>query len=347
MNLSERIEAFAELGFILRSVAAGKNVKAARMLPGVMERQQSLNPWFTPENVRMAVKSIGLKLTEENLRVWTAMYPALSEKYVPLKIGVIMAGNIPLVGFHDFLSVLISGNELIARTSSKDSGLIVQIGEILASLHSGFGKVISFSDGTISGFDAVIATGSDNTSRYFESYFSRYPHIIRKNRNSVAVLTGDESDEDYQNLGKDIFTYFGLGCRSVSKLYVPEGFGFERMIRNLDSYSGIINHNKYASNYDYNMAVYMINRQIFKDTGYLLLREEKSLTSPVSVLHYEYYTSPSEPVNRIETLKDGIQCVVSSSAVPFGKSQEPELWDYADNYDTIDFLLKKNLPGIL
>jgi hypothetical protein len=346
MDLGQRITAFTELGQILRKSLAGEGTKREQELNDLILRQQSLNQWFTPENVRMAIGAIAEKLTEENLRNWTGRYPALREKYVPYTTAVIMAGNIPLVGFHDFLTVLISGNRVMAKTSSKDSELIKYIAGILCSINKEFTGLIEFSEGSLSGFDAVIATGSDNSSRYFEYYFGKYPNIIRKNRNSVAVITGDETDIEFTELGKDVFSYFGLGCRNVSKLFLPAGFRVEIIPDNWSAYSPIVNHSKYANNYEYNMAVWLVNREKFLDTGYILLREEKTLVSPIATLYYEYYDSPERLSADLDGLKDKIQCIAGKGYSKFGTLQSPELWDYSDNIDTLDFLLKKNMSGL-
>ncbi len=346
MNLEERIKSFSALGEILRDAFDGKDGSIREKLNTLINNQEKHNPWFTPDNARMALKAIANELTSENLIKWTRVYRGLDKIKYPLRVGVIMAGNIPLVGFHDFLSVLISGNKLIAKTSSKDSEMMVFISDILCSVNPEFKDFISFTEETISGFDAVIATGSDNSSRYFEYYFGKYPNIIRKNRNSVAVIDGNETDIELENLGKDIFSYFGLGCRNVSKIFVPAGYDFERMIRNWKGFSGIINHCKYANNYDFNMAVYLVNKEKFLNTGYLILKENKGLSSPVSVLYYEYYKNIDSVLERINNLKEKIQCVVGRNNIPFGQAQSPRLWEYADNIDTLDFLLKKNMSGI-
>ena len=347
MTLDQRIESFSELGNILRNIPDGKETSSGKGFLALIENQQKANPWFTPGNVRMAVKSIADKLTDENLKKWTDAYPALNSDHKPLDIGVIMAGNIPLVGFHDFLTVLISDNGLKAKTSSKDAELIKAIGDILISINKEFSDRIEFVSGELKDFELVIATGSNNSSRYFEYYFGRYPHIIRKNRNSVAIIEGDESDEDFKKLGTDIFSYFGLGCRNVSKIYLPAEFDFHRMISNWNDFLSIVNNNKYANNYEYNLAVNMVNREKFLDTGFLILKESRSLPSPVAVLHYQYYSSPEEVLNDIESQSEQIQCVVSKKNIPFGMSQSPELWDYADNIDTLDFILKKKMSGIM
>lgn len=220
MKLKERIESFSGLGEVLRNSLEEKDNKNSAVLTELVNNQYLKNEWFTPENVRTAVKAIADELTEENLIKWTNAYPELKEKTNPVKAGVIMAGNIPLAGYHDFLSVLISGNNIIAKTSSKDSVLIAYISDILCSLNPGFSEKIEFTEGTLSNFDVIIATGSNNSSRYFEYYFGKYPNIIRKNRNSIAVIEGNETADEIKSLGTDIFSYFGLGCRNVSKIYL-------------------------------------------------------------------------------------------------------------------------------
>ncbi|HUX95242.1 MAG TPA: acyl-CoA reductase [Bacteroidales bacterium] len=341
MKLKERISAFAELGLRLRNALPGPDKKGDQQLSELINNQQYKNAWFTPTNVTSAIEALANELTPENLSRWTEMYPGLTRESPPHTVGIIMAGNIPLVGFHDFLCVLITGNRLLAKTSSKDSELIVYIAELLYSINTGFNDMIRFTDGTLSGFDAVIATGSNNSSRYFEYYFSRYPNIIRKNRNSIAILKGDESEKDIQELGNDVFSYFGLGCRNVSKIFIPDNYNLNKLLKQWGKFSGVIQNNKYANNYDYNKAVYLVNKYKFFDSGHLLLKEEKGLSSPVSVLYYEYYNSYNSIMQHIEEMKDKIQCIVGSGNIPFGESQQPKLWDYADGTDTIDFLLKK------
>jgi hypothetical protein len=347
MILTERIESFSELGETLRNCIENKTSRYSSDLEKIINNQQFKNPWFTPENVRMAVKVISDELTYENLTRWTNMYPALYSANSPVNVGVIMAGNIPLVGFHDFLSVLISGNNIIAKTSSQDPELIVFLGNILSRINPDFRDKMTFTDGLLKGFDAVIATGSNNSSRYFEYYFGKYPHIFRKNRNSIAVIEGEETENELAGLGSDILSYFGLGCRNVSKIYIPEGYKYENMVSNWTKFSSIINHNKYANNYDYNKAIYLVNKEEFFDTGYLLLKNSVSFSSPVAVLYFEFYRSLNEVHSHIRKISEQIQCIVSRNYVPFGMAQSPRLWDFADGIDTIDFLLKKNIPGIL
>ncbi len=347
MNLNERIDAFAALGKMIMESLAGNENNFSTGLNHIIENQQIKNEWFTPGNVRMSLQSIGEVLTIENLIKWTDSYPELKEKSSPLNIGVIMAGNIPLVGFHDFLSVLISGNNILAKTSSKDSELIFFISEVLYSLNSAFKEKIKFFNENLSGFDSIIATGSDNSSRYFEYYFGQYPNIIRKNRNSVAIIDGNETGGELKGLGKDIFSYFGLGCRNVSKIYVPKGYDFSFMICNWEAYTEVINHRKYANNYDFSKAVYLVNKVKFTDTGYLLLTENSGLASPVAVVYFEYYESHDNLMKTIGDQREKIQCIAGENHTPFGKAQLPDLWDYADGIDTIEFILKKFRTGIL
>lgn len=339
MNLEERINSFAILGETLRNAETGRD---QTLLNNLIDSQQNYNPWFTPENVRRAITAIADELTEENLSKWIAAYPGLTKERNPMRVGVIMAGNIPLAGFHDFLSVLITGNILVAKTSSKDHELINYLSNSLCSVNPLFRNRIEFTEGTLLNFDVIIATGSDNSSRYFDYYFGKYPNIIRKNRNSIAIIEGDETDNELEALGSDIFSYFGLGCRNVSKVYFPQGFDITTILKSWEGFKGVINHSKYANNYDFNKAVYLVNKEFFYDTGYLLLKEDTKISSPVSVLHYEMYESQDAVKQLTEHLKEKIQCITGNNYIPFGKSQSPHLWDYADGIDTIEFLLKKN-----
>jgi hypothetical protein len=342
MYLEERISAFAELGAILRASVEGKT-SFSEKLEILTESQHYKNPWFTPVNVRHALSSVAKLLTTDNLRKWTGPYLLPEENNNPATIGIIMAGNIPLVGFHDYLSVLITGNKLVAKTSSRDPDLVVFLTDILCSIDSRFSQHIKLSAGTISDFDAVIATGSDNSSRYFEYYFGKYPHIIRKNRNSVAILDGSERGEELEALGNDIFSYFGLGCRSVSKLYLPDGYRIEELPGSWKKWENLAEHSKYANNLDFNKAVYLVNREKFHDGVFVLLREEKRLSSPVGVLYYEYYSKVGRLREELEAESNKIQCIVSRDHTPFGHAQMPDLWDYADGADTIEFLSEKNI----
>jgi hypothetical protein len=347
MNLQERIKSLSSLGEVLRNCLDYNSGSRFEELDNLINNQHKTNPWFTAENVRMALRAIAEELTWDNLTLWTDHYPDLKNEGRVLNAGIIMAGNIPLVGFHDFLSVLISGNSLVAKTSSKDNELIRFISDILCSINPSFTEKIKFTEGTLENFDVIIATGSDNSSRYFEYYFGKYPNIIRKNRNSVAILKGDETDEELEKLGVDIFSYFGLGCRNVSKLLLPEGYDIESLYPRWKRFSNIISHTKYANNYDFNKAVYIVNKESFSDSGFILLKEENKISSPVSVLYYSFYESQYAVEQETELHRERIQCIVGKDHIPFGQAQSPHLWDYADGIDTVDFLLKKNIAGIL
>ena len=254
-----------------------------------------------------------------------------------------MAGNIPLVGFHDFLSVLISGHKVLVKTSSNDQHLIKFLANYLISIEPELADRITFTDGKLENFDAVIATGSNNTARYFEYYFKNKPSIIRKNRNSIAILNGNESHEDLVNLGEDIFRYFGLGCRNVSKLFVPKGYSFDAFFRAIFEYQDVIHYEKYSNNYDYNKAVFLMSNFKLLDNGFLTLKEDSSYSSPISSIFYEYYDSLSDLKSRLKNDEDQIQCIVSNdlteNSIAFGQTQKPKLWDYADNVDTLEFLI--------
>jgi hypothetical protein len=302
---------------------------------------QSHNGWFTPEQVHHSIASWTEALTEENLNEWLANYTITEESNK--NIGIILAGNIPLVGFHDFLSVLITGNNVLVKTSSNDQHLIKFLAKYLISIDSRLQNKITFVEGKLEGFDAIIATGSNNTSRYFEYYFKKKPSIIRKNRNSVAVLNGKETTEDLIALGEDIFRYFGLGCRNVSKIFVPKGYEFKTFFEAIYEYKDVIFYERYANNYDYNKAVFLMSLYKLLDNEFLTLKEDTSYSSPISSVFYEYYDNIEDLKTRLENDAPQIQCVVSSNlienSIPFGQTQKPMLWDYADNIDTLDFLL--------
>ncbi len=302
---------------------------------------QSHNGWFTPENVYFSIQSWAIALTEDNLNKWLSEYDFSAVK--TKTVGLILAGNIPLVGFHDFLSVLISGHKVLIKTSSNDQKLLPFLSNYLISLNPELKDVITFTDEKLTNFDAIIATGNDNSARYFNFYFKDKPSIIRKNRNSVAVLTGNESQEQLIALGSDIFTYFGLGCRNVSKLFVPQNYDFKTFFEAIYQFKDVIYYPKYANNYDYNKAVFLMSNFKLLDNEFLTLKEDSSFASPISSVFYEFYTDISELKNRLASQKDQIQCLVSDdlfqNSVQFGATQTPLLSDYADNVDTIKFLL--------
>lgn len=351
MELQQRINAFAILGDFLGQFAAEMPVKNPgipendRFYSGmleIMESSHAHNAWFTPDNLRYAFRSWSQALSEANLKKWVSNYSI--KDHDPKTIGIVMAGNVPLVGFHDFLSVLITGNKVHAKLSSNDKYLLPFLAEYLQVIAPDLKGFISFTEGPFKGFDAVIATGSNNTARYFEYYFEKYPHIIRKNRNAVAVLNGKESKAELKGLANDIFRYFGLGCRNVSKLFVPEGYNFDAFFNAVYEWKEVIQHNKYINNYDYNKAIYLMSNAELLDNEFLLLKKDFAISSPISVVFYETYSSLPQLEKNLETNAEAIQCIVANGGIKnevgFGKAQIPELWDYADGIDTVAFLLK-------
>jgi hypothetical protein len=310
----------------------------------LIQLSQSHNGWYTPEQVYFSIQSWAKALTQENLDQWTSSYDFTTTE--SKTIALILAGNIPLVGFHDFISVLLSGHNVLVKTSSDDQHLLPFLAKYLITIEPQLANKITFVEGKLENFDGVIATGSNNTARYFEYYFKDKPSIIRKNRNSVAVLNGQETKEQLIALGEDIFRYFGLGCRNVSKLFVPKDYSFDAFFEAIFEYQDVIHYEKYANNYDYNKAVFLMSNFKLLDNGFLTLKEDSSHASPISSVFYEYYDSLAEIEKRFETEADTIQCVVSNNlvqnSIPFGQSQLPQLWDYADNVDTISFSLTIN-----
>lgn len=341
--IEQRIRAFAALGGGMRDGAAGVASGHAGRFAGLIETLHLTNPWFTPDNARLALSSVGNALTEENLHRWLSAYPEAHSERQPVTVGVIMAGNIPLVGFHDLLSVLITGNRLQAKLSAKDELLMKAVTDTLIFIEPSFKPLVELTSDRLKGFDMVIATGSNNTSRYFEYYFRNVPSIIRRNRNSIAILDGNETPGELKRLGDDIFSYFGLGCRNVSKLYVPHGYDVSGLLQYWSRYESLRSHHKYSVNYDHNKAIMMVNREPFNDGGFVLLKEASSLTPPMAVLHYGFYDEGEVPEYGGVLSEKMLQCVTGHGRLPFGKSQQPELWDYADNIDTVSFVLKKNM----
>lgn len=349
MDRKARIRLFVHLGVILHEIAEDKDYSGYHLgvskeeyedFRGIVARVHVFNPWFTPENVRKALHGIAGWLTEEKLTNWVESYP---ESTVSKRVGMVMAGNIPLVGFHDFLCVLLSGHVAVCKFSSNDNKLWPGLIGLLIALDEGISVQIRVSPAKLGEVDAIIATGSDNSSRYFEHYFSRYPHIIRKNRTSVAVLTGKETDEELRLLGNDIFNYYGLGCRNVSQLLVPQEYDLNRFFGAILPFSDIINHHKYANNFDYYRALYLMNQEAILENGFVLLRFSDQLFTPLSVVNCMRYADGQEVVDYLAANSDKIQVVVGRDYVPFGQSQSPGLTDYADGVDTMAFLsqLKK------
>ena len=298
------------------------------------------NGWFTPENIRMALEGIVRMLDESSLRKFAL---DIKEPLLPKTVAVIMAGNIPLVGFHDFLSVLLSGNRILIKPATDDTLLITFLAECIQKWEPTLKDNIFFAEGRLFNFDAVIATGSNNSALYFEKYFGKYPHIIRKNRTSVAVLSGLEGSEDLRLLGQDVFSYFGLGCRNVSKLYVPKGYDFNLFYESIFSYSDSIQNKKYGNNHEYNRAIYLLNQEKFLDNNFLILRESNQLHSPIAVLFYEYYERLDRLIPALKKIEEELQCIVTDQSLPlktiaFGKTQIPSVFDFSDNINTLDFL---------
>lgn len=338
--------AFVRLGSILRFLGqnapwpgynSGLTKDEYEGLNAVILKQKGLNGWFTEEVVRGSMYAIGNELMDEKIAAWLAPY---RYSVNPKKVAVIMAGNIPLVGFHDFLSVLLSGNSVVAKLSSDDPLLLKELTKVLLVFQPELKSRIRYTDGRIGEVDAVIATGSDNSQRYFEQYFGKYHHLFRGHRTSVAVLDGSETDEELRNLGADLFTYFGLGCRNVTHLIVPESYDFDPFFSAILPYSEVINNNKYANNYDYNKAVYLLNRIPLIDNNFILLNENRALFSRIAMLNYHYYSSQEEVEHYLEEHKSQIQVVCGHGYLPFGKAQSPGLADYADHIDTMNWLEK-------
>lgn len=337
MDLEERIRAFGMLGERIGKISQDEFEQLAIKI-------ENNNNWFTKEHTKEAFNAWAEILTISNLNRWLLPYQ-LSKPIKMRDIGVLMAGNIPAVGFHDVLSVLVSGHFASVKLSSSDTvsiqWLLGQLVEIEPKFHSRF----SFEE-MLKGKDAYIATGSDNSARYFDYYFGKYPNIIRKNRTSVAILNGRESQKDLKALGKDIFQYFGMGCRNVSKLFVPKNANLETFLESINDFQFMASHHKYLNNYDYNKSIFLVNQEEHLDNGFLLLKESKELVSPIAVLYYEYFDDLSDLEQKLEMVKGKIQCVVSKDgwikgSLDLGTAQCPNLEDYADGIDTIEFL--KNL----
>jgi len=351
MTLTESKKAFIELGKFLSQFSLSNNEPNEAVLHNaifyndfitLIELSQSHNGWFTQEQVYFAIQQWADALTPQKLDEWLNRYDL--EGIEPKTVGLILAGNIPLVGFHDFLSVLVAGHKALVKLSSNDKHLLPFLANYLIAVEPAMADRIIFTEEKMEGFDAVIATGSNNTSRYFEYYFRNKPSIIRKSRNSVAVLTGNETTEELTALGEDIFRYFGLGCRNVSKLFVPRDYDFKNFFEAMYAYKDVIFYDRYANNYDYNKAVFLMSNFKILDNEFLTVKEDKSHASPISSVFYEFYDDMAEIEERLDAEQEHIQCVVGSNriknSIAFGQTQQPGLLDYADNVDTISFLSK-------
>ena len=332
MNLQRRIELFSQLGAYLQSDDPGWIL--------TKERAFQENGWFTPEFIDLAANNIAKYfLDEQILREWTSAYNLPEENKNPQRVGIVMAGNIPMVGFHDLLSVIISGNIAIVKPSSKDDVLMRHITTKFGEWDAEMQLLIKF-ETILKGCDAYIATGSNNSAGHFDYYFRKYPHIIRRNRTSVAVLSGDESNEELNALADDIYLYFGLGCRNVTKVYVPQDYDFIPLLNAGKKYNYLAEQNKYKNNYDYNLAILILNREKYMTNESLLLVENPSIFSPISQLNYEYYSDLHSLLESLRSNPD-LQGVVGKDFIPFGKAQTPGIRDYADGVDTMEFLINQ------
>ncbi|MDT0559539.1 acyl-CoA reductase [Ichthyenterobacterium sp. W332] len=351
MQLQHRINAFVKLGQFLDQFSIAEPIKNNTVafndvffdgFKHQLKLAQEHNGWFTKANLLYAIQGWAKVLTDKKLTEWLSHYDFCNS--TPKQVAIIMAGNIPMVGFHDFLSVLISGHRVLVKQSSNDKHLVPFLAKYLEYVEPAFKGKISFTEQKLEGYDAVIATGSNNTARYFEYYFKNKPSIIRRNRNSVAVLQGNETEEQLEALSNDVFRYYGLGCRSVSKLFVPKNYNFDAFFKAIYKWHPVINEAKYANNYDYNKAVYLMSEFDMLENGFLMIKEDKSYASPIATVFYEHYESKETLISKLEKDKEQIQCVVSngliSNEVNFGETQNPELSDYADGIDSISFLLK-------
>ena len=328
MNLINRINLMSRLGEYMRSDEPDWVL--------AKEKAYLENGWFIPAFTDLAATHISRNyLDKPLLEEWAARYD-IKENNIPRSVGIVMAGNIPLVGFHDLLAVFISGNKAVIKPSSKDSALLKQLVAKLTEWDPAVAGLIRFQD-MLKDCDAYIATGSNNSSRYFDYYFGKYPHIIRRNRTSAAILTGTETPAELEQLADDVHLYFGLGCRNVTKIFVPEGYPFVPLLESFRKYSYFADHHKYKNNYDYNLAICIMNNTFYMTNGSLLLLEEQSVFSPISQLNYQYYRKPEELTGQLKN-NDDLQCIIGQGFTAFGRAQHPSLTDYADGTDTMHFL---------
>jgi hypothetical protein len=329
MNLQERINLIGRLGeYMLSETEAWQEAK---------EKAVRENSWFIPEFVELAVKNIAESFLEKDaLTNWANHYKLETLDTEPKIVGIVMAGNIPLVGFHDLLCVFITGHIAHVKASSKDEVLIKHLVSVMASWNNKVNELISFSV-MLKGCDAYIATGSNNTAGYFDYYFGKYPNIIRRNRTSVAILSGNETNKELDKLADDVYQYFGLGCRNITKLYVPEEYDFIPLLSAFKKYNYLADHHKYKNNYDYNLAIHLLNKKYYMSNESLLVVEDASFFSPISQLNYEYYKDVDQLIASLNG-KEELQCIAGQNFTGFGQVQAPSLFDYADGIDTFQFL---------
>lgn len=338
LTLDERIEALSKLGELIGNLHSEEKNELFR-------RANNQNSWFTEVSMESALDGLSKLLDKQKLLNWLSSYQ-IPEITQPRKVGILMAGNIPGVGFHDLMCVLVSGHIAVPKLSSADSYFSNWLIQQLVQVEPRLEEYIQIEE-MLKGMDAYIATGSDNSARYFNYYFGKYPSIIRANRTSVAILTGEESEETLDRLGKDIFLYFGLGCRNVSKIFVRNVEQLQHFLDVMEKFSWVAINHKYLNNYEYIKSIYLVNSEPHLDNGFLILRESKELVSPIGVLFYEVYDSAEDLMNLLNSQETKIQCIVGdpeviSGAIPFGEAQYPEPWDYADKVDTLEFLIRLN-----
>ena len=333
MQISDRILLLTQLGETIKS--------RPQSLQYAMARAKTENGWFSPQDINYALDAATEHYLNANeLQQWVDDYPDLPNHKTPKVVALILAGNIPLVGLHDLLCVFMSGNIAQIKLSSKDTVLMKWVIDTLCELSPDFTNYVQIVD-VLKGFDAVIATGSDNSGRYFDYYFAKYPHIIRRNRSSVAVLTGNETYTEILQLGNDIFRYFGLGCRNVSQVLVPTNYDFPKLLLQLEYFADAMQHHKFKNNYDYNRSIYLLNKQFHYASDFLMLIDSPQVSSPIAVLHFQYYANNQQLNNYLSANEQQIQCVIGSNApyTPFGEAQQPTLWNYADGIDTLQWLV--------
>ncbi len=334
IDLDKKIKALIELGSQINAISLDEKLE-------LFYNAGIANAWFIPENLALALEGIAFMLQKSQLEHWLQQYQFLNNNRIPKKVGVIMAGNIPGVGMHDAIAVLLSGHILYAKLSKDDTVLMTWLLNKLKVIEPSFLNFIVYTD-QLKDIEALIATGSDNSSRYFEYYFSKIPHIIRKNRTSLAILDGNESKDDIMNLGKDIFTYFGLGCRNISKLLIPQNYDLTLFFEAIYPFNWVLENRKYANNYEYNRAIYLMNQEEFLDNNFLLIKESTEMVSPIGVLYYSRYSNTDQVLDLLNENSAKIQCIAVSNPkgkeVRFGQAQKPNVWDYADGIDTLSFL---------
>lgn len=351
IDIEKRINVLITFGGVLNEISDKLSLSADTEFSKVIDRAGNENQWFTKQSILKALKNWSFVLSSEEVNRWAELYKSgLQQNKSAKNVAVINAGNIPFVGLHDMLSVFLSGHKYIGKNATGDDVLLPYVASLLKAIEPGINESIHFVP-KLEKMDAVIATGSNNSSRYFEYYFGKYPNIIRKNMNGVAVLDGNETSEELKNLGEDIFSYFGLGCRNVSKLYVPEKYNFNNFFESMYGFNEVMNHNKYMNNFDYNNSVFLLKQFPFLQNGFLIIREEKNIPSPISVLHYETYSDINTLIETLSVSEDKLQCItvkkesgvlndkLNNLTIEFGMSQLPSLTDYADRADTMQFLI--------